>query len=491
MTTPPDDRRDRIRAAGTGRPPRPDSLDPVRLRLNSIPGAGGALSTLLAASEQMLHREDAPNLNAAAARLHESLLQRLDVDRLDGVEEAEARRLVQEAAAALIASGVISIGDIPLYGEAREQLLTMVTDEVLGFGPIQSLLDAPDVSEVMVNAPDHIYYEREGVIRLSGLHFRDESHVRRVADRILSVIGRRVDEASPMVDARLRDGSRVNITIPPASPRSTTITIRKFRADRHSMADLIAAGSLDNRMQAFLAVCTEYGRNILISGGTGSGKTTMLNAISAFIPRSARIVTIEDPVELSLLQDHVIPLEARPPDLTGQHAITQRDLLRNALRMRPDRIIVGEIRGAEAFEMLQAMNTGHDGSLSTVHANTPRDAVARVENMVLMAGFDLPVAAIREQIASAIHLIVQLQRSADGVRRVVKITEVTGLEGQQLTLQDLYTFEARGRDAHGRLLGAFRPTGLRPTFADDLLALGGTLDAALFLEDRPFLRAVG
>lgn len=428
-------------------------------------------------SERLRAAEPHVDLTAEAARLHEALVKRLDGEKLRHLPAADARARVREAAAALLTAG-----DLTLPADARDQLIRMVVDEVLGYGPLQPLLDDPAISEVMVNGAGQIYVECDGLIQLTPVHFRDDTHVRRVAERILSVIGRRVDESSPMVDARLPDGSRVNITIPPATPKFSTITIRKFRTDRYAMTDLIAAGSLDARMQKFLSICTAHKLNILIAGGTGSGKTTMLNAISAFIPSTERIVTIEDPIELALQQAHVLAMEARPPDMTGKHAITQRDLLRNALRMRPDRIIVGEIRGPEAFEMLQAMNTGHEGSLSTVHANSPRDALARVESMVLMAGMELPLAAIREQLASAVHLIVQLQRFSDGVRRLVKITEVTGMESGHLTLQDIFCFRARGRAADGAILGEFRATGLRPTFSDELEGRGATLVADLFWE---------
>ncbi|HMO55149.1 MAG TPA: CpaF family protein [Tepidiformaceae bacterium] len=352
---------------------------------------------------------------------------------------------------------------------------------MLGLGPIQSLVDDETVTEVMVNGASNVYYERDGVLHPSDVAFRNEEHVRRVAERILSQIGRRVDEGTPMVDARLADGSRVNITIPPATPVHATITIRKFRRDRYRIEDLIAANTLDERMAEFLGACTTYKLNVLISGGTGSGKTTFLNALSAYIPRNERIITIEDPVELALQQRHVIKMEARPPDMTGSHSISQRDLLRNALRMRPDRIIIGEIRGSEAFEMLQAMNTGHEGSLSTVHANSPRDALARVENMVLMAGVELPVTAIREQLASALHLIIQLQRFPDGVRRLVRVSEVTGMEGSTVTLQDLFVFKAEGLNSEGQVIGRFRPTGLRPTFSEQLALMGCHLPPELFL----------
>jgi pilus assembly protein CpaF len=357
-----------------------------------------------------------------------------------------------------------------------------VADEVLGLGPIQPLIDDPTVSEVMVNGAHDIYFERDGVIYPSDLRFRDEDHVRRVAERILSRIGRRVDEGTPMVDARLADGSRVNITIPPATPNFSTITIRKFRTDRYRIEDLATAGTLSQAMVTFLGACVRYKLNILISGGTGTGKTTLLNALSAFIPSTERIVTIEDPVELALQQRHVISMESRPPDLLGAHAISQRDLLRNALRMRPDRIIVGEVRGAEAFEMLQAMNTGHEGSLSTIHANSPRDALARIENMVLMAGVELPVTAIREQMAAALHLIIQLQRFPDGVRRAVRISELTGMEGTTVTMHDLFLFELESQPEGAGLRGRFRGTGIRPTFSELVRSAGGELSPELFFE---------
>ena len=417
------------------------------------------------------------DLRAMVGSLHDQMIRGLDPEKLLNTDRKSARKLVEEAVLSLIVAG-----DYPVYGEVRQRLVSLVADEVLGLGPIQQMIEDPSVSEVMVNAPDTVYFEREGVIYLSDVTFRDESHVRRVAERILSTIGRRVDEGTPMVDARLEDGSRVNITIPPATPMHTTITVRKFRTDRYEMDDLIAASTLDLRMAEFLGSCVTYRLNILISGGTGSGKTTFLNALSAYIPRSERIVTIEDPLELALQQRHVVKMEARPPDMMGAHAITQRDLLRNALRMRPDRIIIGEIRGAEAFEMLQAMNTGHDGSLSTVHANSPRDALARVENMVLMSGVELPVVAIREQMASALHLILQLQRFADGTRRIVKVTEVTGQEGPTVTLQDIFVFESTGITAEGKTIGRYRPTGLRPTFSQQLAQLGCELEASLFLD---------
>ena len=418
-----------------------------------------------------------PTLTEITAAIHEALLKRLDGEKLHSATTDEARKLVEEAVTALLAAG-----EYRVFGEARQRVISMVIDEVLGLGPIQPLLEDASVSEVMVNGFDKIYCERNGVIQRTELRFRDDAHVQRIADRILAPIGRRIDESSPMVDARLKDGSRVNITIPPCTPAYSTMSIRKFRTDRQSMKDLMAAGSFDQRIGQFLTTCARYKINMLISGGTGSGKTTMLNALSAYIPAGERIVTIEDPVELALQQDHVISMEARPPDMRGQHAITQRDLLRNSLRMRPDRIIVGEIRGAEAFDMLQAMNTGHEGSLSTVHANTPRDALSRVESMVLMVGVELPMAAIREQMASALHLIVQLQRFSDGVRRIVRVSEVTGVESDKVSLQDIFIYQqGDGRMEDGRS-GLFQPTGLRPTFSSLIRDQGGELPAELFTD---------
>ena len=441
--------------------------------------AGGGLGdrSRRRATSGLFGQAEVRDLSQIAAELHDALLKNLDLEKLHQTPAAEARSLVEDALAALMPA----VG-VPPHGEVAERVTVMVLDEVLGLGPLQALLDDVSVQEIMVNAPDQVYVERDGRLQRTDVRFRDDAHIRRIADRILAVIGRRVDESSPLVDARLADGSRVNITIPPASPKHPVVTIRKFRKDRLDLDALMSVGSLDGRMAELLAESVTQRMNILISGGTGSGKTTMLNAISSFIPKGERILTIEDPLELTLQQPHVVSLEARPADMTGKHSITQRELLRNSLRMRPDRIIVGEIRGSEAFEMLQAMNTGHDGSLSTVHANTPRDALSRVENMVLMAGFELPMAAIREQIASALNLVVQVSRGSDGVRRVTAITEITGMEGSHVTMQDIFLFEAEGRAEDGRVIGAFRATGLRPTYSEELEIRGSPLRSELFVE---------
>jgi len=409
-------------------------------------------------------------------RLHQMLIDELDAEQIGSMPTDERRKVVEQAAQTVLRREIPSVSGI-----TRDHIVSRVVDEVVGLGPIDALIRDPSISEVMVNAPDEIYFEREGILYLSDVRFRDADHIQRIIERTIAPLGRRVDESSPMVDARLPDGSRVNVIIPPVSPKSPAITIRKFRADKLTMDDLIKAGTISEEMVEFLKACVKLKLNILISGGTGTGKTTFLNALSAYIPESERIVTIEDPVELKMQQPHVVCLEARPSNIDGKGEIAQRDLLRNALRMRPDRIIIGEVRGPEAFDMLNAMNTGHEGSLSTVHANSPRDALARVENMVLMADLELPDRAIREQMASALHLIMQLARFTDGVRRVTHITEVTGMEGQIITMQDLFRFKQTGIDPEGRILGRMMPTGIRPTFAERFEVAGIQLPERLFL----------
>jgi pilus assembly protein CpaF len=331
----------------------------------------------------------------------------------------------------------------------------------------------------MVNAPDEVYFERDGIIYLSPARFRDHAHIMRVVERIVAPIGRRVDESSAYVDARLPDGSRVNVIIPPLAPKGPTVTVRKFRPDKYHMADLVSIGTLTEEVAEFFRASVEQRLNIIVSGGTGTGKTTFLNAVSEYIPNRERIVTIEDPIEMKLQQTHVVPLEARPPNLEGANEVTQRDLVRNALRMRPDRIIVGEVRGGEAFDMLQAMNTGHEGSLTTVHANGPRDALSRIENMVLMTGFDLPIRAIREQMASALNLVVQLARHADGKRRIISIAEITGVESGIITMADLYRFEQTGVARDGAVEGELLATGIMPTFAEKFQKAGVELRMGL------------
>jgi pilus assembly protein CpaF len=406
---------------------------------------------------------------------HQRLIEDMDASAIEKLPSGEAREVVEKAARAIIREIAPSV-----VGMERDLLVSRVADEVIGLGPIEGMISDPLISEVMVNAPDNIYYERDGILCLSNARFHDDRHIVRIAERILSPLGRRVDESSPYVDARLADGSRVNIIIPPVAPKSPTITIRKFRTDKYTMGDLMTSGTVTPELAEFLNACVKGRLNTLVSGGTGTGKTTLLNALSAYIPATERIVTIEDPTELRLQQPHVVSLEARPPDLEGKHEVTQRDLVRNTLRMRPDRIIVGEVRGPEAFDMMQAMNTGHEGSITTVHANSPRDALMRVENMILMAGFELPVRAIREQMASALHIVIHLARFVDGSRKVVNVSEISGLEGQVVTMQDLFRFRHEGVDSEGRVLGQIVPTGIQPRFLERLSAMGVSFPSDLF-----------
>nr|WP_309098783.1 CpaF family protein [Fredinandcohnia onubensis] len=369
-----------------------------------------------------------------------------------------------------------------LTHEAKKELIDTITNELIGFGPITPLLNDPDVSEIMVNGPYQIYLEKKGKLVESDSYFRDEAHVMQVIEKIVSPLGRRIDESSPMVDARLPDGSRVNAIIPPLSLIGPVITIRKFPSKRLEITDLIQFGTLSEEMAKFLDGCVKARLNIFISGGTGSGKTTLLNVLSSFIPNDDRIVTIEDAAELQLMQDHVISLETRPPNIEGKGAITIRDLVRNSLRMRPDRVVIGEVRSAEALDMLQAMNTGHDGSLATGHANTPRDMLSRLETMVLMAGMDLPVRAIREQISSAVDIIIQQSRLKDGSRKITHITEVIGMEGDTIILQDLFTFKQTGTTSEGKIEGRHSSSGIRPYVSEKLENYGIHLPSDWFIE---------
>ncbi|SDT05815.1 pilus assembly protein CpaF [Friedmanniella luteola] len=380
---------------------------------------------------------------------------------------------------------VVEQEKVPLSGEQRQRLIADVEDDVLGHGPLQRLLDDPTITEIMVNGPDLVFVEQNGKLTLSSARFTSEDQLRRVIERIVSRVGRRIDESSPLVDARLSDGSRVNAVIAPIAFSGSSLTIRKFAKDPFKVHDLISFGTLSPEMAELLRACVEARLNIIVSGGTGTGKTTLLNVLSSFIPEGERIVTIEDAVELQLQQTHVVRLESRPPNVEGRGEIGIRDLVRNSLRMRPDRIVVGEVRGGESLDMLQAMNTGHDGSLSTVHANSPRDAVARLETLVLMAGMDLPLRAIREQIASAVDVVVQLTRLRDGTRRVTAVTEIQGMEGQTVTMQDAFLFDySAGVDAHGRFLGKPVSTGIRPRFTDKFADHGITLSPRVFATPR-------
>jgi pilus assembly protein CpaF len=376
---------------------------------------------------------------------------------------------------------IVTEEQVPLTSEERARLIKEIDADVLGFGPLEHLLDDPDVTEIMVNGFDKIFVEKAGHLTLSGSSFTSEEQLRRVIERIVSKVGRRIDESSPLVDARLADGSRVNAVIPPLAVGGSALTIRKFSKEPLKVDDLIGFGTLNQDMADMLEACVKARLNIIVSGGTGTGKTTLLNVLSGYIPADERIVTIEDAVELQLQQDHVVRLESRPSNIEGKGEITIRDLVRNALRMRPDRIVIGECRGGESLDMLQAMNTGHEGSLSTVHANSPRDAVARLETLVLMAGMDLPLRAIREQITSAVDVIVQITRLKDGTRRVTHITEVQGMEGDIVTLQDAFVFDyAAGVDPAGRFLGHAVATGVRPRFADRFRDMGILLSPTIF-----------
>ncbi|MBN1670000.1 MAG: Flp pilus assembly complex ATPase component TadA [Kiritimatiellae bacterium] len=415
-------------------------------------------------------------------QIHDELLKRLDIRRLTAnrVEEADLKRRARTTIDQII-------GEVAkrLPPEMEPTALAKeIYDEAVGLGPLEDLLADAEVTEIMVNGPDQVYVERAGKLHLTAKTFVDENSVHAVIERIVAPIGRRIDESQPYVDARLPDGSRVNAIIHPLSLSGPCITIRKFSKEPFTVEDLVGFGTLPPLMAEFIRGCVLARKNIVISGGTGSGKTTLLNVVSSYLPQQERIVTIEDAAELRLTQAHVIRLEARPPNIEGRGAVTVRDLVRNALRMRPDRIVVGECRGGEALDMLQAMNTGHEGSLTTVHANSPRDVISRLETMVLMAGMELPLRAIREQIGSAIHLIVHLARLSDGSRKIVRVAEVVGLEMDKITMQDLFAFKQRGIGPDGKVLGEFGPTGSVPTFIEEFKANGITLPTAVFDVER-------
>jgi pilus assembly protein CpaF len=412
-------------------------------------------------------------------RVYQRMLRDLDPNKLTQRDKREVRPEIESMAASLL-----TMDDVPMAREERMACASDIADEILGFGPIEPLLEDPTVTEVMINGPRKVFFEQGGVLHLSDRVFRDDDHIMRIIEKIVVPINRRIDESSPMVDARLPDGSRVNAIIPPLSVDGPTVTIRKFARDPFTVDDLVSFGTLIPEMIDFLRACIRTRLNVVVSGGTGSGKTTLLNVLSSFIPPTERVVTIEDPCELQMRQRHIIRLETRPPNVEGKGSVTQRDLVRNALRMRPDRIIVGEVRAGEAFDMLQAMNTGHDGSLTTAHANTPRDAIARIENMVLMAGLDLPIRAIREQVSSALDLVVHVNRMADGTRRVTHVTEVVGMEGQTVTLQDVFLFQQTGVDSRGKVQGQTVSTGLRPRFVSRFEAAGIYLPADIFSAGR-------
>ena len=415
------------------------------------------------------------------SRVHAELLQQLGPHLYDAdLDQSELDTRVRSVLADLL-----STQERPVSASDRQRVTQDITDDILGYGPIEPYLRDPDVSEVMVNGPDSVWLEKSGRLIAADAAFDDEDHLRRTIDKIVSRIGRRVDESSPMVDARLPDGSRVNAIVPPLSIDGSALTIRKFAADPLRVDDLIRFGSLTPQTADFLDACVRGRLNIIVSGSTGAGKTTTLNVLSTFIPHDERIVTIEDAAELQLKQDHVVRLESRPANIEGKGAVTIRDLVRNSLRMRPDRIIVGEVRDSSALDMLQAMNTGHDGSICSLHSNGPRDTLSRMETMVLMAGMDLPIRAIREQVASAVDLVVHQTRFKDGTRRITHLTEVERMEGDVITLQDIFLFDgSAGFDANGRTLGTLRATGLRPTFLEKMAHANVTVDPMLFYSDR-------
>ncbi len=411
---------------------------------------------------------------------YQALKQKIHQKIVDELGSVDMDRRQLEEAVTRISSAAMDAEPVLVPRFERTRIISEIIDEVLGLGPIEPLLKDDSVTEVMVNRFNQVYVERNGLLTLTDVHFRDDVHVMHIIEKIVSPMGRRIDESSPMVDARLPDGSRVNAIIPPLALTGPALTIRKFARDPFKIHDLIDMDTLTQEMADLLKACVEGKLNIVISGGTGSGKTTTLNVLSSFIPADERIVTIEDAAELQLRQEHIVTLEARPANIEGRGAVTIRDLVRNSLRMRPDRIVVGEVRSGEALDMLQAMNTGHDGSMTTGHANSPRDMVSRMETMVLMAGMDLPVRAIREQISSAIDLVIQQSRLRDGSRKITHLTEIQGMEGDVITMQDIFVFDQTGRDANGKIIGRYKPTGIRPKFVEKLLANGIKLPAELF-----------
>jgi pilus assembly protein CpaF len=408
------------------------------------------------------------------ADLHRKILDRLDLEKLGRSTGSSAR----EEVLVLIRNSVSEV--VPLSFAERERLSREILDEIFGLGPLEPLLKDPTISDILVNRFDRVYIERSGKLELTGLSFKDNQHLMQIIERIVSRVGRRVDESSPMVDARLPDGSRVNAIIPPLALDGACLSIRRFGRDPVTARNMIENHSLTEPMLELLSTMVKGRLNMLISGGTGAGKTTLLNVLSGYIPNAERIVTIEDAAELQLKQEHVVRLETRAPNIEGKGAVRQRQLVINSLRMRPDRIIVGEVRGEEAFDMLQAMNTGHEGSLTTVHANSVRDALSRVENMVSMANLNIPERAVRHQIVSAIHGVVQVARLSDGTRKVTSVSEVNGMEGDTIVMQEIFTFERQGIDENGKVRGTFRATGIRPQFAERLASYGTRLRASLF-----------
>lgn len=408
-------------------------------------------------------------------KIYAQLLKVMDLSLLDSLEPAEAGRQIRE-----ICQRLLDEHSAPVSSASRQLIIKQIGDEVMGLGPLEPLLADKTVSDILVNGAKSVYVERFGKLQRTDVSFRDDAHLLNIIDRIVSALGRRIDESSPLVDARLKDGSRVNAIIPPLAIDGPSLSIRRFAVDLLNTESLIERGALTPSIALVLKAVVRGRLNVLVSGGTGTGKTTMLNVLSSFIPHNERIVTIEDSAELQLQQPHVVRLETRPPNIEGRGEVNQRELVRNSLRMRPDRIVIGEVRGPEALDMLAAMNTGHDGSLTTIHANTPRDALGRIENMVAMTGATFPIKALRQQIASAIDVVVQLERQEDGKRRLVSVQEINGMEGEIITMTEIFTFERRGIGEHGEVLGDFKPTGMVPAFRDELAKRGIDLPLTLF-----------
>jgi len=422
-----------------------------------------------------VHTFEKADFQQVKSDLHKKILDRLDLEKLGrGAGEAVRSEVLT------VIRNSIAAEAVPLSFTERERLSRDILDEIFGYGPLEPLLKDPTISDILVNRYDQVYIERVGRLEKTQLTFKDNQHLMQIIDRIVSQVGRRVDESSPMVDARLPDGSRVNVIIPPLALDGACMSIRRFGRERLTDRDLLANQSLIEPMLELLKAIVRGRLNVIISGGTGAGKTTLLNILSGYIPEHERVVTIEDAAELQLKQEHVVRLETRPPNIEGQGAVKQRQLLINSLRMRPDRIIIGEVRSDEALDMLQAMNTGHEGSLTTVHANSPRDALSRVETMVSMANLNIPDRAVRHQIASAIHVVVQVSRLADGTRKITNIAEITGMEGEIVCMQDVFVFERRGLAESGKVRGVFKATGIRPKFAERLITMGLRLPSGLF-----------
>jgi len=423
------------------------------------------------ANTQSFERTDYQQVKAD---LHRKILDRLDLEKLGKTGDSARDEVL------VVIRNAVNSESVPLSFAERERLSREILDEIFGLGPLEPLLKDSTISDILVNRYDRVYVERGGKLELTALSFKDNSHLMQIIERIVSRVGRRVDESSPMVDARLQDGSRVNAIIPPLALDGPCLSIRRFGREPITARQMIENQTLTESMLELLSAVVKGRLNVLVSGGTGAGKTTLLNVLSGYIPNSDRIVTIEDAAELQLKQEHVVRLETRPPNIEGKGAVRQRQLVINSLRMRPDRIVVGEVRGEEAFDMLQAMNTGHEGSLTTVHANSPRDALARVENMVSMANLNIPENAVRQQIAAAIHGVVQIARLSDGTRKVITVSEITGMDNGSIAMQDIFSFDRTGIDESGKVRGVFRATGIRPKFADRLATSGARLRPALF-----------